>query len=94
MTSDRFVKRPVEPGLLKILTANAFLDHDLDGILDLFPSREPLHVLIDHLARLWGAGITGSSSQTNVRLPAVISLLGLVYLIFFLLVGKVVTYFR
>ena len=64
--SDRFGKRPKEPRLLKAVTVNAFLDHDLDGILELSPSRYPLLILIDHVARLWGEGITGSSLHSKV----------------------------
>ena len=91
---DRFGKRPEEPLLLKAVTVNAFLDHDFDSLLELVPSREPLHVLIDHVARLWVTGITGYISHSKVQLPAVISRWGLTALVFSLLVGKVVTYSR
>ena len=94
MPSDSFGKHPEEPRLLEEVTVNALLDHELDSLLELFPYRDPLHVFIDHVARLWGAGITGSISHSKVRLPAVISCWGLAYLILSLLVGKVGTYSR
>ena len=94
MPSDSFGKRPEKPCLLEAVTVNALLDHDLDSLLELVPYCEPLHVLIDRVARLWGAGITGSILHSKVRLPAVISCWGLAYLILSLLVGKVGTYSR
>ena len=86
--SDIFGKRPEEPRLLKAVAMDAFLYHDLDGLLELVPTREPLHVLIDNVERLW-ADITRSSPQSKVRLPAVISRWGLASLILSFLVGKV-----
>ena len=92
MPSDRFGKRPKEPRLLKAVTVNAFLNHDFDNIIELVPSHEPLHILIEHVVCLWGAGITGPFSHSKVQLPAVISRWGLASLVLSLLVGKVVTY--
>ena len=77
---------------MKAVTVYAFFDHDFDSLFKLFPSRETLHVLIEHVARLWGAGITGSILHSKVQLPAVISRWGLASLVLSLLVGKVVTY--
>ena len=70
---DSFVKRPEDPHLLKAVAVDAFFNHDLGGFLEFFPACEPLYVLIGRVARL-RAGITGSSSHSEVRLPAMISL--------------------
>ena len=50
--SDRFGKRPEDPSLLKAVFVDAFFYHDIDGLLELVPTRDLLHVLIDHVARL------------------------------------------
>ena len=72
MPSDHSGKHPEEPHLLKAVGVDAFLNHDLDGLLDIVPAHEPLQVLIYHMARL-RAGINGSSSHSKVQLPVVIS---------------------
>ena len=79
---------------MKAVTVNAFFDHDFDSLIKLVPSHETLQVLIDHVARLWGAGITGSISHSKVRLPALISRWGLASLFLSVLVVKFVTYLR
>ena len=88
--SDRFGKLPKEARLLKAVSVDAFFYHDLDGLLELVPARETLHVLNDHVARLW-AGITGSRLHSKVQLPEVIIRWGIASLILSLLVGKVFT---
>ena len=71
---------------------DAFLDHDFESLLELVSSHETLHVFIYHVARLWGACITGSISHLKVQLHAVISCWGLAFLFLSLLVLKVVMY--
>ena len=69
---------------------DVFFYYDLDVLLEIVPAREPLHIFIDHMARLC-EGITGSRLHSKVRLPTVISRWGLNSLILSHLVGKVFT---
>ena len=87
---DRYGKCPEYLRLFKAVPVYAFFYHDLDGLLELVPARETLHVLNDHVARLW-AGITRSRLHSKLQLHEVISRWGLASLILSLLVGRVFT---
>ena len=63
-------------------------DHQLDGFLELVLVCYPLQVFVYYMAHL-GAGITGFSLNSRVRLPAVIFRWGISSLVFSLCVGKV-----